>query len=212
MAIYDYTGQEIETGGGGSSDSLTERDYYCAFSLFETIGVVGDSYANGYNAETDGGNAYNHPALSWPQILARRNGVTVTNYAVALPAVGVLDMLRYHRFTIGHGWVVEYGSSEVEEQFDYLVKYSPLHNLREGVEYPATLITTGDHDDRVVPAHSFKFAAELQHCHKGDRPVLIRIDTNAGHGAGKPTDKRLNEIADTFAFLFENTDTEYKSR
>lgn len=133
-------------------------------------------------------------------------------YAVALPAVGVLDMLRYHRFTIGHGWVVEYGSSEVEEQFDYLVKYSPLHNLREGVEYPATLITTGDHDDRVVPAHSFKFAAELQHCHKGDRPVLIRIDTNAGHGAGKPTDKRLNEIADTFAFLFENTDTEYKSR
>lgn len=81
MAIYDYTGQEIETGGGGSSDSLTERDYYCAFSLFETIGVVGDSYANGYNAETDGGSAYNHPALSWPQILARRNGVTVTNYA-----------------------------------------------------------------------------------------------------------------------------------
>ena len=133
-------------------------------------------------------------------------------YAVALPAVGVLDMLRYHLFTIGHGWVVEYGSSAVKEQFDYLIKYSPLHNLREGVEYPATLITTGDHDDRVVPAHSFKFAAELQHCHKGDNPVLIRIDTNAGHGAGKPTSKRIEETADMFAFVFENTGTEYKSR
>ena len=131
-------------------------------------------------------------------------------YAVALPAVGVLDMLRYHRFTIGHGWVVEYGSADVKEQFDYLIKYSPLHNLREGVEYPATLVTTGDHDDRVVPAHSFKFAAELQHCHKGKNPVLIRIDTNAGHGAGKPTSKRIEEIADTFAFIFENTGTEYK--
>ena len=133
-------------------------------------------------------------------------------YAVALPAVGVLDMLRYHLFTIGHGWVVEYGSSAVKEQFDYLIKYSPLHNLRKGVEYPATLITTGDHDDRVVPAHSFKFAAELQHCHKGDNPVLIRIDTNAGHGAGKPTSKRIEETADMFAFVFENTGTEYKSR
>ena len=131
-------------------------------------------------------------------------------YAVALPAVGVLDMLRYHRFTIGHGWVVEYGSSEVKEQFEYLYKYSPLHNIREGVEYPATLITTGDHDDRVVPAHSFKFAATLQHAQAGSAPTLIRIDTNAGHGAGKPTAKRLNETADVFAFLFENTDTEYK--
>ena len=130
-------------------------------------------------------------------------------YAVALPAVGVLDMLRYHRFTIGHGWVVEYGSSDNKEQFEYLVKYSPLHNLREGVEYPATLVTTGDHDDRVVPAHSFKFAAELQHCHKGKNPVLIRIDTNAGHGAGKPTSKRIEEVADTFAFVFENTNTKY---
>lgn len=131
-------------------------------------------------------------------------------YAVALPAVGVLDMLRYHRFTIGHGWVVEYGSADNKEQFEYLLKYSPLHNLREGVEYPATLITTGDHDDRVVPAHSFKFAAELQHCHSGKKPVLIRIDTNAGHGAGKPTSKRIEEVADTFAFVFENTETEYR--
>ena len=132
-------------------------------------------------------------------------------YAVALPAVGVLDMLRYHRFTIGHGWVVEYGSADNKEQFEYLLKYSPLHNLREGVEYPATLVTTGDHDDRVVPAHSFKFAAELQHCHSGKNPVLIRIDTNAGHGAGKPTSKRIEEVADTFAFVFENTGTEYKT-
>ena len=130
-------------------------------------------------------------------------------YAVALPAVGVLDMLRYHRFTIGHGWVVEYGSADNKEQFEYLLKYSPLHNLCKGVAYPATLITTGDHDDRVVPAHSFKFAAELQHCHKGKNPVLIRIDTNAGHGAGKPTSKRIEEVADTFAFVFENTNTKY---
>ena len=133
-------------------------------------------------------------------------------YAVALPAVGVLDMLRYHRFTIGHGWVVEYGSADNKEQFEYLLKYSPLHNLCEGVEYPATLVTTGDHDDRVVPAHSFKFAAELQHCHSGKNPVLIRIDTNAGHGAGKPTSKRIEEVADTFAFVFENTETKYKGR
>ena len=131
-------------------------------------------------------------------------------YAVALPAVGVLDMLRYHRFTIGHGWVVEYGSADNKEQFEYLVKYSPLHNLCKGVAYPATLITTGDHDDRVVPAHSFKFAAELQHCHSGKNPVLIRIDTNAGHGAGKPTSKRIEEVADTFAFVFENTNTKYR--
>ena len=132
-------------------------------------------------------------------------------YAVALPAVGVMDMLRYHLFTIGHGWVVEYGSSDSKEQFNYLYKYSPLHNLREGVSYPATLVTTADHDDRVVPAHSFKFAATLQHCHASDAPVLIRIDTNAGHGAGKPTAKRIEEAADVYAFIFENTNTKYKT-
>lgn len=131
-------------------------------------------------------------------------------YAVALPAVGVMDMLRYHLFTIGHGWVVEYGSSDNKEQFEYIYKYSPLHNLKEGVSYPATLVTTADHDDRVVPAHSFKFAATLQHCHSGKTPVLIRIDTNAGHGAGKPTAKRIEEAADTYAFIFENTNTKYR--
>ena len=106
-------------------------------------------------------------------------------YAVCLPAVGVLDMLRYHKFTIGWGWAVEYGSSDYEDQFEYIYKYSPLHNIKDGVKYPATLVTTGDHDDRVVPAHSFKFAAQMQHSQAGEAPVLIRIETNAGHGAGK---------------------------
>ena len=132
-------------------------------------------------------------------------------YAVCLPAVGVMDMLRYHKFTIGWGWAVEYGSSENEEQFDYIYKYSPLHNIREGVQYPATLVTTADHDDRVVPAHSFKFTAQMQHCQAGDAPILIRIESKAGHGAGKPTSKRIDEEADTYAFLFQNIGVPYKS-
>ncbi|MFI3264767.1 MAG: prolyl oligopeptidase family serine peptidase [Rikenellaceae bacterium] len=132
-------------------------------------------------------------------------------FAVALPAVGVLDMLRYHKFTIGWGWVVEYGSSDNEEQFEYIYKYSPLHNIKDGVNYPATLVTTGDHDDRVVPAHSFKFAAQMQYSDGGENPILIRIESNAGHGAGKPTSKKIDELADTYAFLFYNTDTNYKA-
>ncbi len=132
-------------------------------------------------------------------------------YAVCLPAVGVMDMLRYHKFTIGWGWAVEYGSSDNEEQFSYIYKYSPLHNIKEGVAYPATLITTADHDDRVVPAHSFKFAAQMQHCQAGDAPILIRIESKAGHGAGKPTSKRIDEAADTFAFLFQNIGVPYKA-
>jgi prolyl oligopeptidase len=128
-------------------------------------------------------------------------------YAVALPAVGVMDMLRYHKFTVGWGWSVEYGNSDNAEQFDYIYRYSPLHNLREGVCYPATMVTTADHDDRVVPGHSFKFAAELQHVQSCDRPALIRIETNAGHGAGKPTSKRIDEAADTYSFIFANTGT-----
>lgn len=123
---------------------------------------------------------------------------------VALPAVGVMDMLRFHKFTVGWGWVVEYGSSDSASQFPYLYKYSPYHNLKPGVKYPATLITTADHDDRVVPAHSFKFAARLQECNKGDNPVLIRIDTDAGHGAGKPTSKSIDEAADTWSFVMYN--------
>ncbi|WP_316828393.1 prolyl oligopeptidase family serine peptidase [Pedobacter miscanthi] len=125
-------------------------------------------------------------------------------FKVALPAVGVLDMLRYHKFTVGWGWAVEYGTSDKKEDFDYLIKYSPLHNVKNGVNYPATLITTADHDDRVVPAHSFKFAATLQEKYKGENPVLIRIETKAGHGAGKPTTKLIEEAADVWSFVFQN--------
>ncbi|WP_343702469.1 prolyl oligopeptidase family serine peptidase [Chitinophaga sp.] len=125
-------------------------------------------------------------------------------FKVALPAVGVMDMLRFQKFTIGWAWVVEYGSSEKPEQFDYLLKYSPLHNLQKGTAYPATLVTTADHDDRVVPAHSFKFAATLQEAHKGPNPVLIRIETQAGHGAGKPTSKLIDEATDIWAFTMYN--------
>ena len=120
---------------------------------------------------------------------------------VALPAVGVLDMLRYHTFTAGAGWAYDYGTSEDSpEMFAYLKGYSPVHNVKEGVSYPATLITTGDHDDRVVPAHSFKFAAELQDKHAGETPVLIRIETDAGHGAGTPVSKTIEQYADIYAF------------
>ncbi len=124
---------------------------------------------------------------------------------VALPAVGVLDMLRYHTFTAGAGWAYDYGTSEDNsEMFEYLKGYSPVHNVKEGVAYPATLVTTGDHDDRVVPAHSFKFAATLQENQAGENPTLIRIETNAGHGAGKPVSKTIEEYADIFAFTFYN--------
>ncbi len=124
---------------------------------------------------------------------------------VALPAVGVLDMLRYHTFTAGAGWAYDYGTAEdSKEMFEYLRKYSPVHNVKENVEYPATLITTGDHDDRVVPAHSFKFAAELQDKQIGDNPTLIRIETNAGHGAGTPVSKIIEQYADIFSFTLYN--------
>lgn len=127
-------------------------------------------------------------------------------FAVALPAVGVMDMLRFHKFTIGWAWTVEYGCADNPDEFRYLYAYSPLHNLRPGVRYPATLITTADHDDRVVPAHSFKFAARLQECQaRNGPPVLIRIDTRAGHGAGKPTAKLIEEAADRLAFALEHT-------
>ena len=126
-------------------------------------------------------------------------------FAVAIPQVGVMDMLRYHKFTIGWNWAPDYGTSEdSKEMFEYLLGYSPLHNLKEGVSYPATLVTTADHDDRVVPAHSFKFAARLQECHKGNNPVLIRIDTKAGHGGGKPMSKVIEEQADIYAFIMKN--------
>ncbi|CAM1369556.1 Prolyl endopeptidase [Tenacibaculum sediminilitoris] len=124
---------------------------------------------------------------------------------VALPAVGVLDMLRYHTFTAGAGWAYDYGTSEQsKEMFEYLKGYSPVHNVKEGTLYPATMVTTGDHDDRVVPAHSFKFAAELQDKQQGNNPVLIRIETNAGHGAGTPVAKTIEQYADIFGFTLFN--------
>lgn len=131
-------------------------------------------------------------------------------YKVALPAVGVMDMLRFHKFTIGHAWTTEYGCADSSvRQFEVLKAYSPLHNLKKDVNYPATLVTTADHDDRVVPAHSYKFAAQLQHAHKGGNPVLIRIDTSAGHGSGKSTTKVIDEWADVWAFVFRNLGMKY---
>lgn len=131
-------------------------------------------------------------------------------FAVAFPAVGVMDMLRYHKFTVGKGWIPEYGSSEDPEMFPYLKAYSPLHNLKDGTKYPSTMVTTADHDDRVVPAHSFKFAARLQEAHQGENPVLIRVAVDAGHGAGKPISKTIEEQADIWSFFFYETKSPVK--
>ncbi|MGO1245729.1 MAG: prolyl oligopeptidase family serine peptidase [Sphingobacterium sp.] len=132
-------------------------------------------------------------------------------FKVAFPAVGVMDMLRYHKFTAGAGWSFDYGTSDDnKEMFEYLYKYSPYHALKEDTAYPATMVTTADHDDRVVPAHSFKFAARLQEFHKGANPVLIRIDTKAGHGAGKSTEMVIAEQTDKWAFLFQNMGLGYR--
>ena len=126
-------------------------------------------------------------------------------YAVAVPEVGVLDMLRYNQFTIGWSWTSDYGNSqESKEMFEYLKGYSPLHNVKPGVNYPATLVMTGDHDDRVVPAHSFKFAATLQADNAGKTPALIRIDSKAGHGAGKPIGKVIDAQTDMWSFVMYN--------
>jgi prolyl oligopeptidase len=129
-------------------------------------------------------------------------------FGACLPVVGVMDMLRFHKFTAGRFWVDDYGSSDDPQQFKTLLAYSPYHNLKPGTRYPATLITTADTDDRVVPGHSFKFAAELQHAQAGKAPVLIRIETRAGHGAGKPTTKRIEEVADQWTFLVRNLNME----
>jgi prolyl oligopeptidase len=123
-------------------------------------------------------------------------------FKVAIPQVGVMDMLRFHKFTIGWNWIADYGSSDNEAEFKALHAYSPLHNLKE-MKYPATLITTADHDDRVVPAHSFKYAATLQEKHRGDNPVLIRIETKSGHGASSTT-KAIETTADIYAFILYN--------
>ena len=122
---------------------------------------------------------------------------------MAIPQVGVMDMLRFHKFTIGWAWVADYGSSDDAQQFKAIYAYSPLHNIRAGGKYPATLITTADHDDRVVPAHSFKYAATLQAAQTGDAPILIRIDTQSGHGASSTT-KSIETTADIYSFLMMN--------
>lgn len=131
-------------------------------------------------------------------------------FKVALPAVGVMDMLRFHKFTVGWGWVSDYGSSDNEDEFNYLLGYSPLHNIKPGVCYPATLVTTADHDDRVVPAHSFKFTATMQEAQACDNPILIRVETMAGHGAGKPISKAIEEEADVWSFVFYNLGMKYR--
>jgi prolyl oligopeptidase len=129
-------------------------------------------------------------------------------FGAALPAVGVLDMLRFHTFTAGRYWVDDYGSSEDPEEFRALLAYSPYHNVEPGTKYPATLITTADHDDRVVPAHSFKFAAALQHAQAGEAPVLIRVESRAGHGGGTPTSKQILQTADQWSFLVDALEME----
>jgi prolyl oligopeptidase len=125
-------------------------------------------------------------------------------YGACLPTVGVMDMLRFHKFTIGWAWVSDYGSADDPQQFKTLYAYSPLHNIKAGTKYPPTLVTTADHDDRVVPGHSFKFTAAMQAAQAGDSPVLIRIQTKAGHGAGKPTAIIIEELADIYAFLVKS--------
>ncbi len=124
-------------------------------------------------------------------------------FGAVMPSVGVMDMLRFHKFTIGWAWIDDYGNPENPEHFRALYAYSPLHNVKKGVSYPAVMLTTADHDDRVVPSHSFKFAAALQDAQAGDSPILIRVDVRAGHGAGKPTSKMIDEISDKWAFLME---------
>ena len=155
--------------------------------------------------------AFLFPVVSWAQTnddVLRQKADSVVQADLSM--VGVMDMLRYHKFTIGWNWASDYGTSEdSQEMFEYLRGYSPLHNLRPGTAYPATLVMTADHDDRVVPAHSFKFAATLQACNDGTNPTIIRIDSKAGHGGGKPMGKVLEEQADIYAFIMYNLGVEF---
>jgi prolyl oligopeptidase len=166
--------------------------------------LIAEGYTSSEKLAISGGS---NGGLLVGAVMTQRPGLV----QVALPAVGVLDMLRYHKFTAGAGWAYDYGTAdESPDMFSYLRGYSPYHNLKKGTDYPATLVTTGDHDDRVVPAHSFKFAAGLQAAHAGARPVLIRIETKAGHGAGKPTAMVIEEQADKWAFTFFNMNAPVK--
>jgi len=131
-------------------------------------------------------------------------------FRVAIPQVGVMDMMRFHKFTVGFGWIDDYGNPDDAKFTKYIHGYSPFHNIKEGVKYPATLITTGDHDDRVVPAHSFKFGARLQAAADKSNPALLYIEKQAGHGAGKPLSKTIEEVADIYSFIFYNMGVDVK--
>ncbi len=187
------------------------EEWHIAGTKMNKQNVFDDFIAAGEYLIENGYTDSEHLALSGGSNGGLLVGATMTQRPdlakVALPAVGVLDMLRYHKFTAGAGWAYDYGTSEEsEEMFNYLLDYSPLHNIEDSVQYPATLVTTADHDDRVVPAHSFKFAATLQEKHEGNHPVLIRIETDAGHGAGTPVSKQIEQMADIYAFTWYNMD------
>ncbi|MFQ6603940.1 MAG: prolyl oligopeptidase family protein [Fidelibacterota bacterium] len=192
-------------GGGEYGENWHE-----AGMLFKKQNVFDDFIAAGEYLIANGYTLPEHLAIKGGSNGGLLVGAVVNQrpdlFAVAIPQVGVMDMLRYHTFTIGYAWAVEYGSSDTEENFQNLFRYSPLHNIRDDVSYPAILVTTADHDDRVVPAHSFKYIATLQEKQeKYTAPKLIRIETKAGHGAGKPTSKRIAEQADIWAFVLQNT-------
>ena len=191
-------------GGGEYGES-----WHKAGTQMQKQNVFDDFIAAGEYLKKEGYTSTNYLAIAGGSNGGLLVGATMTQRPdlakVAFPAVGVLDMLRYHTFTAGAGWAYDYGTSEdSKEMFDYLLGYSPVHSLKSGVSYPATMVTTGDHDDRVVPAHSFKFAAGLQEAHTGDTPVLIRIETDAGHGAGTPISKTIEQQADKYAFAWYN--------
>ncbi|MDP9142463.1 MAG: prolyl oligopeptidase family serine peptidase [Pseudomonadota bacterium] len=181
------------------------RAWHEAGTLARKQNVFDDFAAAGKYLISNGWTRSQHLAISGRSNGGLLVGATMLQhpglFAAAMPAVGVMDMLRYHKFTIGWAWAGDYGTAETKEGFEFLYPYSPVHNVRKGTKYPATLVTTADHDDRVVPGHSFKFAAALQHAQAGDAPVLIRIDVKAGHGAGKPVGKLIEEDADRLAFL-----------
>mgnify|MGYP003043180805 FL=1 len=181
------------------------KDWYNAGTKMQKKNVFNDFIAAGEYLQKNGYTSKKYLAISGGSNGGLLVGAVMTMRPdlarVAFPAVGVLDMLRYNKFTAGAGWAYDYGTAEdSKEMFEYLKSYSPLHNVKKGVCYPSTLITTGDHDDRVVPAHSFKFAAELQAKQSCKNPVLIRIEVNAGHGAGRSTEQIINEAADKMGF------------
>jgi prolyl oligopeptidase len=222
--LFGYGGFRIPVGPGFKAEGLAwmERGGLLAVASLRGGGEYGTAWhdagrlANKQNVFDDFAACLRWLAASgWTRperiaISGRSNGgllvgATITQqpslFGAALAEVGVMDMLRFHRFTIGWGWTSDYGSADDPDQFRTLIAYSPLHNIEPGAAYPPTLVTTGDHDDRVVPGHSFKFAAALQAAQAGDAPVIIRVDTDAGHGLGKPVHKLIDERADVLTFL-----------